>query len=49
MTKEQLQQLKGLLEIFYQSDFFGLGEMDELKQIETVQQLVDGAIINSEA
>lgn len=45
-TLKELQELKTGLQKFHDSDLFGLGEMEELKQIKTVIELVDGAIIN---
>lgn len=49
MNKKQLEQLKELLEKFASQDYFGIAEMNELEQVNTVIDLVDGAIINLES
>lgn len=46
MTTEKLKALKEVLTEFRNDDMFGLGEMAEIAQIDTVIELVDGAIIN---
>lgn len=46
MNKQELEKLKELLEQFVSQDYFGMGEMNEIKQVEAVIELVDGAIIN---
>lgn len=48
MNKQQLKQLKAMLETFVAQDYFGMGEMNEMEQVRTVIDLVDGAIINLE-
>lgn len=46
MNKKELEKLKELLEKFVSQDYFGMGEMNEMAQVEAVIDLVDGAIIN---
>ena len=46
MNIEKLNELKTMLTDFRNDDMFGLGEMAEILQIDTVIDLVDGAIIN---
>lgn len=48
MTTEKLNELKKLLNEFYNDDMFGLGEMNELEQIKNTIELVEGAIINNQ-
>lgn len=48
MQKNKLQTLKILLEEFYNSPIFGLGELEYAEQVKNVIDLVDGAIINQE-
>lgn len=47
MDKEKLEQLKDMLISFRNSDIFGIAEMTEIEQIDTVIQLVDSTIINN--
>lgn len=49
MNKTELETLKALLEKFVSLDYFGMAEMNELQQVNTVIDLVDGAIINLES
>lgn len=46
MNKTELKTLKALLEKFVSLDYFGIGEMNEMQQVNTVIDLVDGAIYN---
>mgnify|MGYP003403185479 FL=1 len=46
MNKTELETLKVLLEKFVSLDYFGMGEMNEMQQVNTVIDLVDGAIYN---
>lgn len=46
MKKKELETLKDLLEKFVSLDYFGIGEMNEIEQVDTVIDLVEGAIIN---
>lgn len=46
MNKQELETLKALLEKFVSQDYFGMGEMNEIEQVNTVIDLVEGAIIN---
>jgi len=46
MNKEELETLKALLEKFVSQDYFGMSEMNEIEQVRTVIDLVDGAIEN---
>jgi hypothetical protein len=47
METQKLNELKKLLKEFSDSDFFGLGEMEYIQQINDMIDLVDGAIENN--
>ena len=47
METSKLKKLKNLLKEFAESDLFGLGEMEEIKHINTTIDMVDGAIENN--
>lgn len=46
MNKKELETLKALLGKFVSQDYFGMSEMNEIEQVNTVIDLVEGAIYN---
>jgi hypothetical protein len=48
MKTEKLDELRKLLLEFVNSDVFGMGEMQEMQQVNAVIDFVNGAIINNE-